>query len=36
MNNAGLMAGVAKGPLPYDDLAARVRAIIATQAGVKR
>ncbi len=36
MNNAGLMAGVAKGPLPYDDLAARVRAIIATQAGAKR
>lgn len=36
MNNAGLMAGVSKGPLPYDDLAARVRAIIATQEGVKR
>jgi hypothetical protein len=36
MNNAGLMAGVAKGPLPYDELAARVRSIIATQEGVKR
>jgi hypothetical protein len=36
MNNAGLVAGVSKGPLPYDDLAARVRAIIATQAGAKR
>jgi len=35
MNNAGLMADVAKGPLPYAELAARVRSIIATQ-GEKR
>jgi len=36
MNNAGLVADVAKGPLPYADLAARVRTIIATQEGAKR
>jgi hypothetical protein len=36
MNNAGLVADVAKGPLPYADLAARVRAIVATQEGAKR
>jgi hypothetical protein len=35
LNNAGLIAGVAKGPLPYDDLAARVRAIVAAQGGAK-
>ena len=35
MNNAGLMADVAKGPLPYADLAARVRTIVATQEGAK-
>lgn len=35
LNNAGLIAGVAKGPLPYDDLAARVRAIVAAQGGTK-
>lgn len=35
MNNAGLVADVAKGPLPYADLAARVRTIITTQ-GAKR
>ena len=36
LNNAGLAADVAKGPLPYADLAERVRAIIATQEGAKR
>ena len=35
MNNAGLQAGIEKGPLPYAELAARVRAILATQ-GEKR
>lgn len=35
MNNAGLAADVSKGPLPYADLAARVRTIVATQ-GEKR
>ena len=35
LNNAGLVAGVTKGSLPYADLAARVRTIIATQKGVK-
>lgn len=36
MNNAGLVADVAKGPLPYAELAARVRTILATQEGAKR
>ena len=36
MNNAGLVADVTKGPLPYADLAARVRAIVATQEGAQR
>src|SRR4029453_5314355 len=36
MNNAGLVADVAKGPLPYADLAARVRTIVAAQEGEKR
>lgn len=36
MNNAGLAADVAKGPLPYADLAERVRTIVATQEGAKR
>jgi len=36
LNNAGLMADVTKGPLPYDQLAARVRAFVATQEGAKR
>jgi len=36
MNNAGLVAGVAKGPLPYAELAERVRTIVATQEGEKR
>jgi hypothetical protein len=36
MNNAGLAADVAKGPLPYADLAARVRSIVAAQEGEKR
>ena len=36
MNNAGLAADVAKGPLPYADLAARVRTIVAAQEGEKR
>jgi len=35
VNNAGLVADVAKGPLAYEDLAARVRAIVAAQ-GEKR
>ena len=35
MNNAGLQAGIEKGALPYAELAARVRAILATQ-GEKR
>ena len=35
LNNAGLAADVAKGPLPYADLAERVRAIVATQEGAK-
>jgi hypothetical protein len=35
MNNAGLAADIAKGPLPYEDLAARVRSIVASQ-GEKR
>jgi hypothetical protein len=33
VNNAGLAADIGKGPLPYEDLAARVRAIVATQGG---
>jgi hypothetical protein len=36
MNNAGLVADVAKGPLPYAELAERVRTIVATQEGAKR
>jgi hypothetical protein len=36
LNNAGLDAEVAKGPLPYAELAARVRTIIASQEGEKR
>ena len=36
VNNAGLAADVAKGPLPYAELAARVRTIIAAQEGEKR
>jgi hypothetical protein len=36
VNNAGLAADVAKGPLAYADLAARVRAIVAAQEGGKR
>jgi hypothetical protein len=35
-NNAGLVADVAKGPLPYAELAERVRNIVATQEGAKR
>jgi hypothetical protein len=35
MNNAGLMPGRAKGPVPYADLAARVREIVATQGGAR-
>jgi len=35
VNNAGLVADVAKGPLAYEDLAARVRALVAAQ-GEKR
>ena len=36
LNNAGLAADIAKGPLPYAELAERVRTIIATQEGAKR
>ena len=36
MNNAGLAADIAKGPLPYAELAARVRSIVAAQEGEKR
>lgn len=36
LNNAGLVADVAKGPLPYDNIAARVRTIVAAQGGNKR
>jgi len=36
LNNAGLAADVAKGPLPYAALAARVRTLVATQEGAKR
>jgi len=36
LNNAGLAADMAKGPLPYADLAERVRRIVATQEGAKR
>ena len=36
LNNAGLMADVARGPLPYADLAARVRTIISAQKGDKK
>jgi hypothetical protein len=36
MNNAGLAADVSKGPLPYAELAARVREIVATQQGEGR
>jgi hypothetical protein len=35
MNNAGLMPGRAKGPVPYADLAARVRQIVAEQGGAR-
>jgi hypothetical protein len=33
VNNAGLAADIGKGPLAYEALAARVRAIVATQGG---
>jgi hypothetical protein len=36
VNNAGLIPEIQKGPMPYADLAARVRTIVATQAGEKR
>lgn len=35
LNNAGLAADVAKGPLPYADLAERVRTIVATQGATR-
>lgn len=35
IGNAGLAAGI-KGPVPYDDLAARVRAIVSAQGGRTR
>ena len=36
MNNAGLAADISKGPVPYADLAARVRDLVATQEGEKK
>ena len=33
LNNAGLVAGVARGPMPYAELAARVRTILAGKKG---
>lgn len=36
LNNSGLAADVQKGPLPYADLAARVRSIVAAQKGEKK
>lgn len=36
LNNAGLVADVAKGPLPYANMAARVRALVAAQKGDKK
>jgi hypothetical protein len=36
LNNAGLLAEIEKGPLPYAELAARVRTIVAAQEGEKR
>jgi hypothetical protein len=35
MNNLGLAADISKGPLPYQRLADRIRAIVATQEGAK-
>ena len=35
MNNAGLVPGRAKGPMPYADLAARVRQLVAEQGGAR-
>jgi hypothetical protein len=36
LNNAGLMADFARGPMPYANLAERLRTIIATKGGAKR
>jgi hypothetical protein len=36
MNNVGLAADVQKGPLPYAELADRIRSIVATQEGATR
>jgi len=36
VNNAGLMAGVTKGPLPYERLAEQVRLIVESQAGEQK
>ena len=36
LNNAGLTADLARGPLPYSDIAARVRTLIGAQKGAKR
>jgi hypothetical protein len=36
MNNVGLSADVSKGPMPYEQLAARIRSIVATQEGATR
>jgi hypothetical protein len=35
LNNAGLMADFARGPMPYANLAERLRTIIATKGGAK-
>jgi hypothetical protein len=36
LNNAGLVADFARGPMPYANLAERLRTIIATKGGAKR
>ena len=36
MNNAGLLPEIQKGPVPYAELAARVRTIVAAQEGEER
>lgn len=36
LNNAGLAADLGRGPLPYADIAARVRTILAAQKGEKK
>ena len=36
VNNAGLVAGATKGPMPYEVLAEQVRAIVASQEGEEK